>query len=219
MNKVLISVEGQTEETFVGAVLQPHFGEKLLLQPVVLKTRRMPGLPTDKGGHISYARIRRELQRLLGDTSAVAVTTMYDFYALPRDFPGYETLPAGNGAQKVAHLEAAVMKDLAQRRFRPYLQTHEFEAVLFAAPEAIVTWLSGSEKQLLELQRVQQAFPTPEEIDDDPRTSPAHRIREQFPGYQKESAGSLIAMEIGVQRICAACPHFDNWLAWLESLA
>jgi len=81
MNKVLISVEGQTEETFLREVLQPHFGVSLFLQPVVLKTRRVPGRPMDRGGSVSYTRVKRELLSLLGDNSAAAVTTMYDLGA------------------------------------------------------------------------------------------------------------------------------------------
>jgi hypothetical protein len=218
MNKVLISVEGQTEETFVGEVLRPYFGMRLMLQPVILKTRRFPGYPAHRGGYVPYARIRRELLALLGDASALAVTTMYDLYALARDFPGYGTVPQGNGAEKVAHLETALIEDIAQQKFHPYLQTHEFEALLFSDPVHIVAWMDGTDTDTLVLRRVLQTFPNPEEIDDDPRTSPSHRIRTLFPAYQKETAGSLIAMDIGLDKIRAACPHFNAWVAWLESL-
>lgn len=219
MKKVLISVEGQTEETFVGEVLQPHFHLQLILQPVVLKTRRAPGFPANKGGNIPYARIKKELLGLLSDTSAIGVTTMYDFYALPRDFPGYNDLPQEGSTQKVTHLEARLASDVQQRHFHPYLQIHEFEALLFTAPEQIVVWLNGTEKQQLALNRIRQAFPNPEEIDDDPHTSPANRIRSLFPGYQKEIAGALIAMDIGLDKMRMTCPHFAAWVTWLESLA
>ncbi len=66
--------------------------------------------------------------------------------------------------------------------------------------------------------RVRQEFPNPEEINDDPHTSPAHRIRSVFPEYEKEIAGSLIAIDIGLNKIRAACPHFNAWVTWLESL-
>jgi hypothetical protein len=44
--------------------------------------------------------------RLLNDTGAVAVTTMLDYYGLPRDFPGRSAIPAGDCYARVAHLEA-----------------------------------------------------------------------------------------------------------------
>jgi hypothetical protein len=219
MRKVLISVEGQTEETFVQAILDPHFSPtQLYLQPVLLKTRHLPGRPAERGGYVSYAKVKREIQALLGDTSAV-VTTMYDLYALPGDFPGLDTQPEGTGAQKVAHLERAFAQDIGgHNRFRPYLQLYEFEALLFSAPEAINNWLDGTDQDLRRLQRVCQEFPNPEEIDDDPHTSPSHRIRRIFPEYEKVLAGSRIAMEIGIDAIRNACPHFSAWMDWLESL-
>jgi hypothetical protein len=79
--KVLVSVEGISEETFVREVLSPVLVEhNTWLTPVVLKTRRVPTGPDFRGGYLPYGRIRRELRRLLGDTSAAAVTTMYDLY-------------------------------------------------------------------------------------------------------------------------------------------
>jgi len=118
MKKVLISVEGQTEETFIGEVLRARFTPtQLYLEPVLLKTRQVPGRPADKGGYVPYPRIRREIQALLGDTSAVAVTTMYDLYALPHTFPGYDSLPEGSGAQRVAYLEEALSRDIDDARF------------------------------------------------------------------------------------------------------
>ena len=45
MRRVLISVEGQTEETFVQAILVPHFSPaQLYMQPVLLKTRHLIGI-------------------------------------------------------------------------------------------------------------------------------------------------------------------------------
>ncbi|MCD6287023.1 MAG: DUF4276 family protein, partial [Anaerolineae bacterium] len=82
----------------------------------------------------------------------------------------------------------------------------------------ICTWLVGADRELLRLQRIRQAFPIPEEIDDDPQGSPSHRIRSVFPEYEKNLAGSLIAIDIGLEPIRDACPHFDAWVGWLEDL-
>ncbi len=38
------------------------------------------------------------------------------------------------------------------------------------------------------------------------------------PGYEKPLLGILAALEIGLIRIRAECPHFDGWLSQLESL-
>jgi hypothetical protein len=92
MKKILLSVEGQTEESFVKQLLQPLFGTECFLQPVVLTTSRSPQGKAYKGGGGTYAKIRDEVQRLCRDTSAVVITTMYDFYGLLVDhsvFMGY----------------------------------------------------------------------------------------------------------------------------------
>ena len=219
MKRVHISVEGQTEETFIRDVLQPYFDPiGLYLTPVLLKTRRVSGRPTDKGGYVPYSKVKREILALLGDTSAAAVTTMYDLYALPESFPGLETLPEGIGIHKAEHLEAALSQDIGSPRFHPYIQLHEFEALLFTSPEHICTWLSGTDRNLLDLRRIRQKFPNPEEIDDDPDCSPSHRIRSVFPEYEKNLTGSLIAIDIGLDAIREACKHFDAWIALLEEI-
>ena len=122
IGKVLISVEGQTEEAFINNVLSPYFEGRLILVPILLKTRWLTGRTANKGGYLTYGRIRREILNLLRDSSALAVTTMYDFYALPHDFPGYKTLPPGSGTTRVAHLENSLQEDINHPRFHPYLQ-------------------------------------------------------------------------------------------------
>ena len=220
MFTVHISVEGQTEETFVTEVLRPHFQERgLWLNPVIVKTRRLSGKPTNKGGSVPYNKVKKELLNLLGDTSAKAVTTMYDFYALPHDFPGYSQLPQGNGAERVTYLERKLRNDVDNPRFHPYLQLHEFEALLFTDPQEIYKRLSGTEAQLDKLKQIRKNFHTPEDINEGRQTAPSKRLRSIFPGYQKTVHGSLITMEIGLETLAAACPHFAQWLTWLESLA
>jgi hypothetical protein len=59
----------------------------------------------------------------------------------------------------------------------------------------------------------------PEDINDGLRTAPSKRILAVMPGYQKTFHGPLIACDIGLEPIRAACPHFDGWLKAIESLA
>ena len=219
LQKVLVSVEGQTEETFVNEVLRSYFKTRhLWLEATPLKQRTPEGTVAGRGGYLTYAKIKKEIQRLLNDSSAIAITSMYDFYALAKDFPGYAALPNGNGAQRVAHLEAAFRADINHRRFCPYLQLHEFESLLFADVNITHATLLGDPTQLLQLTRIQQAFPSPEEINNDPCTAPSKRLRNIFPAYEKVLDGSIVILEIGLERLRAACPHFNTWLTWLESL-
>jgi hypothetical protein len=97
MKFVKIYVEGQTEETFVRDVLTPHLsGIGVYPTPVLAKTKREKSGRAFKGGLTSYAKVRRDILRLLDDSSAAAVTTMLDFYGLPKDFPGNSIIPTGS---------------------------------------------------------------------------------------------------------------------------
>ncbi len=58
-----------------------------------------------------------------------------------------------------------------------------------------------------------------EQIDDDPQTSPLRRILRIAPGYNKAADGPIAAQRIGLGTMRAKCPHFDEWLTRLESLA
>jgi Domain of unknown function (DUF4276) len=40
-----------------------------------------------------------------------------------------------------------------------------------------------------------------------------------YPPYRKVLDGPTIAEKIGLERIRSACPHFDAWVSWIESLA
>ena len=218
MRRVLISVEGQTEETFVRQTLAPHLWQhEVDPTPVLVVTSVVRGGPSFRGGLGSYARAKRDIQRLLGDSDVVAVTTMYDLYGLPRDFPGYATRPARSGSDKAAHLEAALDRDIDHCRFRAYLQLHEFEALLFVDPKRTDAQFPGA-GCLADLRAIRAAFGSPEEIDDGPETAPSKRLRALYPGYQKPLHGPLVTQQVGLERLRRECPHFAGWLRWLESL-
>ena len=218
MNRVLVSVEGQTEETFVREVLRQYLWMRNVdLQPVIVSTSRVKQGNKFKGGLLSYAKVRNEIVRLLYDTNAMAVTTLYDLYHLPTDFPGYDTRPAGDGRSKALHLEQALKSDIVSARFYPHLQIYEFEAFLFVNPERTATLFTDRDISA-ELRRIRQEFPTPEDIDDGPLTAPSKRIMALYPKYEKPLDGPIATLEVGLDAIRAECPHFNTWLGWLETL-
>lgn len=218
MNRVLILVEGLTEETFVGEVLKPYLENRGVIPiPTLAVTKRVKSGPNFKGGIVSYGKIRNDIRRLLHDTSVVAVTTMIDFYGLPSDFPGYHTIPQKDSYAKVAHLEKAFASDINHPKFFPYLQLHEFEAFIFVAPEKIAAYFPPPNK-LSELMRIKSDFGSPEEIDDGFETAPSKRLKSLFPSYEKNLYGPLATIEIGLEEICRECTHFKRWLERLETL-
>ncbi len=218
--RVIISVEGQTEEAFVRHVLAPHLAPAgIEVVPIVVTTRRVAGGRDHRGGYVPYRRLRQELRLLLRQPDVAALTTLYDFYGLPADVPGVADCPPGSGVEQARHIERALVADVREPRFRPHLQVHEFEALLFAAPARILARLGGSEAQLRALRAICEQFESPEEIDNHPETSPSHRLLQLFPHYDKVVYGPLIARDIGLPTLRTACPHFGRWLSWLEGLS
>jgi hypothetical protein len=147
MKKVHILVEGQTEVTFVREVLYPHlFSHGIVLQPKLVVTKRVKAGGHFKGGVVSYDQVKRDLERLLRDTSASLVTTLLDYYGLPTDFPGQGTKPGGDCYARVTHVEDAFARDIADPRFLPHLVLHEFEALVFVDRAPGEAWVRRKEQ-------------------------------------------------------------------------
>lgn len=216
MSRLYLLVEGQTEEAFVNELLTPHYARRgLYLVPIIVSTS-----PGHKGGVVSYAKVRPQIERLCKQDAAAQVSTLFDLYARPGDFPGKTSAdyPAmGSGRQKAEFLEAALARDIDQRNFVPHLLVHEFEALLFVRVEAFADWTDDD--RVLEPLRAVSATTAPEDINDGPHTAPSKRILAAMPDYQKTIHGPLIAGDIGLDAMRAACPHFAEWLSRIESFA
>lgn len=217
MTTVYLVVEGQTEQTFVQDVLEPH-----LMARGVLVRARIIGEPRHKGGRIKYQRARRDIELLMRQFRRhrdVVFSTMFDLYGLSSDFPGRDaTTEAMPSHQKVERLEQAFEAAIGDERFFAYFQLHEFEALLFADLSPLGSHYSRHDRADALAADVRGL--APEAIDEHPTTSPAHRIASFFPSYAKEKAtvGPLCAHDIGLPRLRAACPHFGAWLGRLEAL-
>ena len=218
MTRVLILVEGQTEETFVRDVLAPYYYQyDIFLIQKIVETKRTKSGTAFKGGVSSYAKVKRDVLRLLGDSNASAVTTMFDFYGLPNDFPGVSELPIGDCFQHVQHLENAFSEDINNTSFHPYLSLHEFEGLLFTSPYEINAMFPRSSAQGA-LENIRNSVNSPEEIDEGRTTHPSARLLSHLPTYRKRWHGPIIANRIGLDLIRKECSHFSTWTTWLESL-
>ena len=217
MKWVYVLVEGETEETFVDEVLNRHLESfEVYLKPILIETSEKL---RKKGGYTTYAKTRRQLLNVLSHNQASLVTTMLDYYGLAEDFPGKTKLPKGTGSVRVQYLEQELQKAIGHRKFLAYFSLHEFEALLFVSPEVIARIVPGQDF-LPELTQIKAAFSSPEEINDDPETSPSNRLGKLYgKTYNKPILGSLIALEIGLERLRSECPHFNEWLTKLESLS
>lgn len=216
MTRVYLLVEGQTEEVFVRELLQPHYARiGLYLTPIIVSTS-----PGYKGGVVSYAKIKPQITRLCKQDAAAYVTTLFDLYALPSDFPGKSLagFPInGSGNQKAMFLESQLVQDINLTNFIPNLMVHEFEALLFVQPEKFGEWTEDP-AVVARLSSATKAHASPEDINDGPITAPSKRVLAAMPAYQKTFHGPLIACEIGLDAMRNVCPHFHAWLNALEAL-
>ena len=216
MAKVLILVEGQTESEFVDLVLAPYLEEfKVYAIPTILVTKWVKAGNHFRGGVTSYAKVAADVRRLLRDTNAALVTTMIDYYGLPANFPGLDSRPNGDCYARVAHVEDAFRKDISHNRFMPYLSLHEFESLIFTAPEECSFVFAGTDAAA-RLQKIADGYGSPEEINEGRDTAPSKRILAVFPQYQKILHGQTATREIGLTQLRAKCPHFSKWVERLE---
>jgi len=219
MTKILMLVEGQSEEIVVRDILAPRFEVlDIYLQAVLVKTKREKSGRAFKGGIVSYAKVEHDLRALLSDSSASAVTTFLDYYGLPQNFPGLSDRPLGDPRKRVAHVEEAFAAQIDHKRFIPHLTLHELEAWIYVDPAA-ASWVFTDAAVAATLQTIREACGGPEMIDESPETAPSKRILEVAPDYTKTVAGPQAIEAIGLDRIRAACKHADSWLKKLELVA
>jgi hypothetical protein len=220
MVRVHVLVEGQTEETFVKSVLQPYFNQReTYLFP------RLIGKPGHKGGIGEYPRARRDILAAFRQETGAFCTTMFDYYGMPSSWPNRETASQQPFTNKAVTIEEAILADIAGElgtgfnrvRFIPYVQMHEFEALLFSDPKLLANGLELSDDAAV--QGIRDQFHCPEEINDSQQTAPSKRIMGLNPGYAKVLDGVRISQKIGLNVMRAQCPHFNGWIEKLEALA
>jgi len=220
MSRVLIHVEGQTEETFVSEVIGPHLYNVGFLS-VGARLLGNARLRSRRGGIKDWQVVRQEIHRHLANDPGCIATLLVDFYALPGSWPGRLAAGALPHGQRGAHVHQAIDEDFATfsahaDRFEPFVLMHEFEALLFSDCDGFARGL-GQPERARAFQKVRDQFGNPEEINDSPETAPSKRVCKIVPGYQKPLFGNLAAIEIGLERIREECPHFDAWLTRLEA--
>ncbi len=226
MTRLLVHVEGQTEESFVNQVLAPHLSARGFSN-VGARLMGNARQRYQRGGIRAWATVRKDIVNHLKEDSACVVTTMADYYGLPQHGP--KAWPGRAQAREHAFpcnaetVENALVTDVLEQmgpdfnpeRFIPYVMMHEFEAMLFSNCERFAEGI-GEPKLAPKFQGIRDTFGCPEEIDDSPETAPSKRIASLVPGYQKPLMGTLASLEIGLAAIRSSCPHFRSWLERLE---
>ncbi len=229
MKRLYLTVEGDTEATTVVDILQPHLAAFDVFVPSPRFTgphgRRRGRIP--RGGMFStFGHVLSDMRRWMRQDRSMDArfSMMIDLYSLPVDFPGYsESRGVADPLVRAGRLEAALAAELGDRRFVPYLQVHEFEALILTRPESIQELYDVPNTAVAELQRGCAAFRSPEYIDEGQESHPKARIQQMVRHFNKRRydenvAGPLLVGAIGLAELRAKCAHFGQWLTILESL-
>lgn len=229
MPRLLVHVEGQTEEEFVNNLLRDHLaarGYDNISARLVGNARQR----ANRGGVRAWSAVKKDIVRHLSEDQGCIATTMIDFYGMPpsgdKAWPGREAAAAQDIRLKANTVEDALLADVADEmgggfnpeRFVPFVVLHEFEGLLFSDCAAFARGIGRPSLETL-FQEIRDAFPTPEEINDSSETAPSKRVTRLMPGYEKPLYGNMAALEVGLHTIRQECPHFQDWLSRLEALA
>ena len=229
MIRLNILVEGQTELRFVKDVLAPHLADpfRVIVSPCLIETSRDEkiGRPYKGGVPRNYEKLRTELTKWIKNDKDenCRFTSLFDLYALPADFPGLDDSKHYSDPYERIHFveqqfQEDINKDFARCRFLPYVQLHEFEALILADPQKLeIEYLDfpNGIRQLVEMVEGKN----PELVNDKPHTAPSKRITDAIPLFAKNKpSGAAIVKEIGLPLLRKRCKHFGEWLQQLENL-
>lgn len=226
MVRVAAIVEGQTELNFVRDQLAAHLvSHEIVIWPI------LSGGARRRGGVPAWEAASAEIIRTL--KTRVCCTTMFDYYGMPESWPGRvgsKTLP---WRERARHVEGAIQSrvvsdfkeklgsDLDPRCFIPYVQLHEFEAMVFSDPRILAEVAEPGSPDLLQrkFEEILVEAGEPEAINDSYETCPSRRITNLVRAYRKPLHGPIATNRIGLSVLRTKCPHFASWLERLESLA
>jgi hypothetical protein len=158
MTRLYVVAEGLAEIEFVREVLKPHLEAHYRCVLSVDASKPRP--------RFTYGSIKKFVQGRLGSRSSdVIVTTMIDLFKIPEDFPGLAEPEAELPPfERVTHLERRFADDISDRRFIPYLQLHEFEALVLCALETLVDYHPDCREDILNLRSSLTGFASPEHV-------------------------------------------------------
>ena len=210
MKTVIIICEGPTEEVFCRNLLSQYLQNSCRIEIRLL------------GGNCNWQRIKDMAEKALKQQKNALVTTFFDYYGVKtKKFPNWKETVGINKAnvrERIEILESGMLKEIDSNlryRFIPYVQLHEFEALLFNNIEVFDEMFEFEQYDRAELLNIFNEFPDPEMIDQGTETSPSHRLIKIIPAYRKVIQGNAIAEKIGIEQIRQKNKHFNDWIEQL----
>lgn len=217
MKRIVIIVEGETEEAFVHQILAPYIWNSGYSNSIQCFKIKHSG-----GGVSKYSHIERDILATVREKDVV-VTTMFDFYGLPSDTPGFkEAISCNSHAESVRFIENNIQQEITDKVkekicFIPYIQLHEIEALIFSSNKGFYELFDKNEADFTSLDHIIMEFPNPEDIDNGPDTAPSKRLKKAIPGYDKVLYGIGMLQTIGMETILAKCLHFKEWIEKIKN--
>lgn len=223
MKRLFIVVEGETEERFLRKVLYNDFIQQgIHIEAQQWLTNRKLGIG---GGGSNFDLIENHLRRLMSryqHDRDVFISVMVDLYAFPKGgntVYDEDVIRQQNGKNKALLLQDKMFDRMQYQNFIPYVQLHEYEALLLSNPDALLAFYTDKAQEVEELKTEINGMP-PEEINETPEGAPSKRIIKYLPKYEKQktTAGVTTAEKIGLPFLRNVCPHFNDWVTKLESI-
>lgn len=210
--RLVFIVEGDCEIEFVNKIIIPYLyrnpasaGWSINAQKITTNRRL-----NAKSGIISFEYLKNEINRV--ESQGVGyITTFLDFFRIPTSFPGFT-----KDSNKIEDVENAIVKWFSYGNIIPYIQKHEFEAVLFSNLEAFELLLDD-ETQIDKIKAIMDDYPNSEDINGGEETAPSKRLASIF-NYKKVLHSAMLLDYIGIEDITARCPRLKIWLNKLESI-
>ncbi|MCG5516255.1 DUF4276 family protein [Ectothiorhodospira sp. 9100] len=221
MIRLHVTAEGQTEKAFIDQVLTPHLARFGVYTDArcVLTSKDKRASMEYRGGLISYQKAKADIETWMKEDAHPECwfTSMFDLYALPADFPGFNEARPLAPYERIERLEVSFGNDLGKPHFIPYIQLHEFESLILADPSKLDWEYLEHEQPIGNLVNM-VGTKNPELINDGQETAPSKRILKEIPEYDKVTSGVSVAAHIGLDTLRASCKHFAEWVSRLEKL-
>jgi len=219
LRRLYFVVEGYTEREFVNKSLGPYFASKGIYDVRAVEITTSKGY---KGGLSNYAHLKRDIDNFLKSETDIIVTTFIDFFRLPSSMPRHNQVEdIAVIDDKIKVLEQGMTESINDNRFVPYIQKHEFEALLFSGKMGFEL-MYDDPRIVEELVAVVDEFENPESINSRPQFAPSKRLinilASRGEKYNKVAEGNLIAEEIGIELIMEKCLRFKKWIDSLEAI-
>jgi len=215
---VMAIVEGRTEQVFIERVLSPYLARKnIFIQATQISK------PGQKGGDVKFSRAEKDIGNFLKQRPDLYVTQFFDYYGL-KEWPSLEFITTEPHTEIAQILNNAAKEHVLNhygdyqpdKRFIPYMAMHEFETLLFSDENILATALGISVEKV---DAILGECGEPEKINNSRETAPSKRLNNLKPigKFRKTTEGIDIAEQIGIDKMRARCPLFNEWLNQLEA--